>query len=319
MRNPAPTSSRPKGTAIIWLTAAAEKNSCGSMPIGRLLGIVPKKIKWQRKWREKVTDESHFWQIKNTDQLVHIVRSGFHGNVLFSEIRFKNGTHQTVRGDYLSFVGVDPGSLASLARQEPVRSAADAATAALGIAGKRPAAAGASLRSSRSGAAGFTAKRAGIAKLRPAAAGNVGSSSRPRRSAAAAATTAAIPAKKANGKGRLSGAGGAEPRRNESSTAGVSSQNQYNSPSHFIKKTRHFYCEHNKRRTLCVLCGGQSLCIHGRQKIHCKQCRPKRCKSFCKHGRQKSRCKDCNGVGICEHKRDRYRCKLCMQVPRNKN
>ena len=127
MRNPAPTSSRPKGTAIIWLTAAAEKNSCGSMPIGRLLGIVPKKIKWQRKWREKVTDESHFWQIKNTDQLVHIVRSGFHGNVLFSEIRFKNGTHQTVRGDYLSFVGVDPSSLASLARQEGLGRTANSA------------------------------------------------------------------------------------------------------------------------------------------------------------------------------------------------
>ena len=91
------------------------------MPSGRLLGIDPKKINWQRKFRENVTDESHFWQIKNTDQLVHIVRSGFHGDVLFSEIRFKNGTHQTVANDHLSFVGSEAkgqGSLASLAQKE---------------------------------------------------------------------------------------------------------------------------------------------------------------------------------------------------------
>ena len=79
------------------------------------------------------------------------------------------------------------------------------------------------------------------------------------------------------------------------------------------KTSRHYICEHNKRRTLCSQCGGKSLCTHGRQKVHCKLCRPERCKSFCRHGRQKSRCVACKGKGICEHKKDRYRCKVCQQ------
>jgi hypothetical protein len=78
-----------------------------------------------------------------------------------------------------------------------------------------------------------------------------------------------------------------------------------------IRKGRHAICEHNKRRTLCTVCGGNSLCVHKHQKAHCKLCRPKSNKSFCKHNKQRSRCVACRGVGICQHKRDRYRCKIC--------
>ena len=78
---------------------------------------------------------------------------------------------------------------------------------------------------------------------------------------------------------------------------GASPQNHSSIASTTIRKTRHFYCTHGKRRTLCSQCGGNSLCHHGRQKLHCKECRPRKCKSFCKHGRQKSRCVKCGGVG----------------------
>ena len=79
--------------------------------------------------------------------------------------------------------------------------------------------------------------------------------------------------------------------------------------------SRHKTCEHNKRRTRCPKCNGKSLCLHQKQKLHCRQCRNAgafaTCRSFCEHGRQRSRCKDCGGSGICEHGRDRYRCSQC--------
>jgi hypothetical protein len=92
------------------------------MPSGRSLCIVPpKNINWRRKGRDKVTDESHVWKVKTTNQLVYIVRTGYHGNVWYSEIMFKNGKHQIVANDHLSFVGSEAkgqGSLASLAQKE---------------------------------------------------------------------------------------------------------------------------------------------------------------------------------------------------------
>ena len=57
---------------------------------------------------------------------------------------------------------------------------------------------------------------------------------------------------------------------------------------------------------------GGSMCVHGRQRNHCKDCGGV---SLCKHKRQKSRCKECGGSGICEHGRQRWCCSACkMQV-----
>ncbi len=79
--------------------------------------------------------------------------------------------------------------------------------------------------------------------------------------------------------------------------------------------SRHKTCEHNKRRTRCPKCNGKSLCLHQKQKLHCRECRKAgafaTCRSFCEHGRQRSRCKDCGGSGICQHGRDKYRCSQC--------
>jgi len=79
--------------------------------------------------------------------------------------------------------------------------------------------------------------------------------------------------------------------------------------------SRHKTCEHNKRRTRCPKCNGKSLCLHQKQKLHCRECRKTgafaTCRSFCEHGRQRSRCKDCGGSGICQHGRDKYRCSQC--------
>jgi hypothetical protein len=84
-----------------------------------------------------------------------------------------------------------------------------------------------------------------------------------------------------------------ETKRNEASP-----QDQDNSASTArVRKSRHLCCCHGKRRTLCSECGFMSLCSHNRQKIHCKEGRPKKFKSLCKHGRQKSRRVNCKGVG----------------------
>ena len=87
------------------------------------------------------------------------------------------------------------------------------------------------------------------------------------------------------------------------------------------KTSRHIRCDHAVRRTLCKVCnkaGQGSLCVHLKQKVHCRVCRTQRLnkdpgalKSFCKHGRQRSRCVKCHGSGICMHQREKYRCKEC--------
>ena len=87
------------------------------------------------------------------------------------------------------------------------------------------------------------------------------------------------------------------------------------------KTSRHIRCDHAVRRTLCKVCnkaGQGSLCVHFKQKVHCRVCRTQRLnkdpgalKSFCKHGRQRSRCVKCHGSGICVHQREKYRCKEC--------
>jgi hypothetical protein len=71
---------------------------------------------------------------------------------------------------------------------------------------------------------------------------------------------------------------------------------------------QHAICVHNKRRTLCKLCGGGSICQHGLQRPWCRQCGGG---ARCQHGKQKSRCKICGGAGICQHGRLRGRCSEC--------
>jgi hypothetical protein len=106
---------------------------------------------------------------------------------------------------------------------------------------------------------------------------------------------AAVASKPGAAVGRMSKGGAKHVAAPSSTEAGLGTG--LDPSSLFVKRTRHFICSHNKRRTLCATCGGKSLCVHGRQKMHCKACRPKKCGSFCRHGRQRSRCVKCEGVG----------------------
>jgi hypothetical protein len=63
-----------------------------------------------------------------------------------------------------------------------------------------------------------------------------------------------------------------------------------------ICKTSKTYCEHNKRKSQCVICKGGSICKHNRNKYHCKECKGS---GICKHNKNKHYCKECNNF-ICE-------------------
>lgn len=109
-----------------------------------------------------------------------------------------------------------------------------------------------------------------------------------------------------------------------STAANVSNDHVRRSPNPvtaqgFIKKrsqSRHRRCIHQKRQNLCKTCKGAALCVHFRQKLHCRDCRPHSSKAYCEHGKQKSRCSQCGGSGICEHGREKYRCKECREESR---
>ena len=51
-----------------------------------------------------------------------------------------------------------------------------------------------------------------------------------------------------------------------------------------------YKCVHNKRKYLCIDCGGSQICQHKKRK-------------YC--------CIDCDGSQICQHKKRKYCCKLC--------
>ena len=87
-----------------------------------------------------------------------------------------------------------------------------------------------------------------------------------------------------------------------------------------------WHCEHNRRRSTCIRCGGAEICEHNRQRSHCIQCggshicehnrQRSQCiqcggSHICEHNRQRSICKECGGSSICEHNRRRYRCIQC--------
>ncbi len=67
-------------------------------------------------------------------------------------------------------------------------------------------------------------------------------------------------------------------------------------------------CEHGKRRSLCIECGGSGICEHGKRRSQCIECGGS---SICEHGKQRSTCIECGGSGICEHNKERRYCIEC--------
>jgi len=51
-------------------------------------------------------------------------------------------------------------------------------------------------------------------------------------------------------------------------------------------------CQHQRRRSLCKVCGGAGIC---------------------QHQRRRSQCKECGGASICPHQRIRSKCKECRE------
>ena len=49
-------------------------------------------------------------------------------------------------------------------------------------------------------------------------------------------------------------------------------------------------CPHNKRKSLCSICGGSSICIHKHRKLRCVQCNGSQ---ICPHSKIKDECKRC--------------------------
>ena len=71
---------------------------------------------------------------------------------------------------------------------------------------------------------------------------------------------------------------------------------------------KRYYCEHDKRKSICKDCHGSQICEHSRIKSQCKDCHGG---SICEHKKRKSRCKNCCGSEICKHNRIKYKCKNC--------
>jgi len=67
-------------------------------------------------------------------------------------------------------------------------------------------------------------------------------------------------------------------------------------------------CEHQRRRSRCIDCGGSGVCIHKKRKSQCKDCGGG---ELCEHKRQRNQCKECGGSSICVHKQVRSQCKEC--------
>jgi hypothetical protein len=95
-----------------------------------------------------------------------------------------------------------------------------------------------------------------------------------------------------------------------------------------IKKVKSIQkkCPHNKRKDICVDCGGKNTCEHKRLKVNCipcggkntcehkrlkRQCKDCKGSSICNHGKRRNRCVDCGGSEICIHKKNKTGCKEC--------
>ena len=67
-------------------------------------------------------------------------------------------------------------------------------------------------------------------------------------------------------------------------------------------------CEHKKLRGRCVECGGSQICEHSKVKQFCKECGGRQ---ICEHNKQKNGCIECGGNRICEHNKRKSYCKDC--------
>ena len=68
-----------------------------------------------------------------------------------------------------------------------------------------------------------------------------------------------------------------------------------------IKLRKEQTCEHGRRRTQCVQCGGSEICEHKRQRHNCIKCKGSQ---ICEHNQQRLSCKTCSP----------YSCGACKQV-----
>ena len=67
-------------------------------------------------------------------------------------------------------------------------------------------------------------------------------------------------------------------------------------------------CEHGKRKSRCIKCGGSALCIHGLRKSRCAKCDGS---EMCIHKRQRANCPLCDGSNTCHHGKQKNACKIC--------
>jgi hypothetical protein len=67
-------------------------------------------------------------------------------------------------------------------------------------------------------------------------------------------------------------------------------------------------CLHNKRKQICILCKGSEICEHNKRKSQCLSCHGR---EICEHNKIKRQCIVCKGTQICEHNKRKSRCIVC--------
>ena len=67
-------------------------------------------------------------------------------------------------------------------------------------------------------------------------------------------------------------------------------------------------CSHKKPRHQCVDCKGSSICMHLKKRSMCVECKGSQ---ICMHGKMRSRCVGCKGSSICMHLKQRAICVKC--------
>ena len=67
-------------------------------------------------------------------------------------------------------------------------------------------------------------------------------------------------------------------------------------------------CEHKKNRICCIDCGGSQICEHNKNKSSCRTCGGSQ---ICEHGKKKSGCRTCGGSSFCEHNKSKSKCRDC--------
>ena len=60
------------------------------------------------------------------------------------------------------------------------------------------------------------------------------------------------------------------------------------------EKRKLYRCPHNRQKSECKECGGNSICEHQKIKWRCKECNGN---SICEHQRIRSKCRECNPEG----------------------